>query len=223
MGQIAYDQYPKGTLSCRLPGFRVRVNECGVWLSESQAVVRMSTELTEVIVNRVLVVEDDADEAEFLKTLLESKGMEVQIARDAGQAHSAFSMSFPDMVLLDLILPKGDTGFEVCERMKQQSNTTPILILSAIELPEARDLASRVGADAYLTKPYDPEELLLLIRDTAESVWEKYHLRGDQLRSERVRFKCPHCGRKLKVSGSHRGQRLNCPQCGANVTVPRCD
>jgi DNA-binding response OmpR family regulator len=181
----------------------------------------MTDELTPVIVNRILVVEDDREEAEFLKSFLEQKGFEVQIARDAGQAHAAFSMHIPDFVLLDLILPNEVSGFEVCERMKLERDHTPVLVLSAIELEDAQDLAERVGADAYVTKPYDPDELLHKIHATAELVWRRTHLEESDHRGQRVRFDCPTCGKRLKVSASHRGHRLNCPHCGGSVTVPR--
>ena len=183
----------------------------------------MSDNLTKAIVNQILLVEDDRDEVEFLKTFLEKQGIEIYTARDAGQAHSAFTMRKPDLVLLDLMLPNDVSGFEVCERMKQADESVPVLILSAIELEDAKDLAVRVGADGYVTKPYDPDELLHVIKETADEVWRRIHLGADDLRAERVRFECSECGRKLKVSGIHRGHRMNCPKCGASVTVPRRD
>jgi DNA-binding response OmpR family regulator len=183
----------------------------------------MSEYTGNAIVNQILVVEDDRDEAEFLKTLLEKQHIEVTVARDAGQAHSAFTMRKPDLVLLDLILPNKVSGFEVCERMKRSDESVPVLVLSAIELDDSKDLATRVGVDGYLTKPYDPDELLRTIRETAESVWQRIHHGADDLRAERVRFDCPECGKKLKVSGAHRGHRMNCPHCGSSVNVPRRD
>ncbi len=183
----------------------------------------MTSNFTKAIVNQVLVVEDDRDEAEFLKVFFDQHRIEVQIARDGGQAHSAFTMRKPDLVLLDLILPNNVSGFEVCERMKHTDDSVPVLILSAIDMDDARDLAERVGADGYVTKPYDPDELLRTIHFTADTVWKRKHLDEDDLRAERVRFDCVTCGRKLKVSAAHRGHRMNCPQCGASIKVPRRD
>ena len=105
----------------------------------------MSDTLAPVIVNRILVVEDDRDEAEFLKVFLERHGFEVLVAREAGQAHSAFSMRQPDCVLLDLILPNDVSGFEVCERMKVANPAVPIIILSAIELEDEARALQRDG------------------------------------------------------------------------------
>lgn len=181
----------------------------------------MTNQLTPVIVNRILVVEDDQQEAEFLKSFLQQHGFDVQVARDAGQAHAAFTMRIPDFVLLDLILPNEVSGFEVCERMKQARDNTPIVVLSAIELDDARDLAERVGADGYISKPYDPDVLLKTIREVSEAVWRRTHVDEVELRGERVRFDCPRCGKKLKVNAAHRGHRMNCPHCGGSVTVPR--
>jgi DNA-directed RNA polymerase subunit RPC12/RpoP len=80
-----------------------------------------------------------------------------------------------------------------------------------------------VGADAYVTKPYDPDDLLKLIHQTADAMWQRRHVQDDDLRAERVRFDCSSCGRKLKVNASHRGHRMNCPHCGASINVPRRD
>lgn len=180
------------------------------------------TRLSPVVVHRILVVEDEADSAAFLKTLLEKHGYEAVIAKDGGQAHSMFVMKKPDFVILDLILP-GETGFEVCERLKTLEQNVPVLILSAIDLEDSRNLARRVGADAYLTKPYDPDELLEQIKQTAQEVWQRAHSDDDAVhRDAPVRFSC-RCGKRFKVSRQHRGKTLTCPSCGEPVLVPRHD
>lgn len=177
----------------------------------------------EVIVNRILVVEDDRDEAEFLKTLLQQKKFEVEIARDAGQARAAFNMHLPDFVILDAILPNDVSGFEVLERMKQSDKNVPVLMLTAIDMDDARALAERIGADGYMTKPYDPDELLEQILTIAEHVWAKKHLGTEPKPKEKIRFSCLECGKHMKAKASHRGRTLNCPQCGQAVVVPHHD
>lgn len=175
----------------------------------------------DVIVNRVLVVEDDKDEAEFLSAFLGNRRMTVEVARDAGQAHVAFTMHHPDCVLLDVILPNNVSGFEVCERMKKGNDSVPVIMLTAIDLDDARDLARRVGADDYVTKPYDPDELLERIRAAAERVWARKHLDGGpKANLEKLRFMCGECGKHMKVGAEHRGKTLNCPKCGQPVVVP---
>ncbi|MBS0263630.1 MAG: response regulator transcription factor [Planctomycetes bacterium] len=177
--------------------------------------------LAPAIVHHILVVEDDRDEAAFLKTLLEREKYDVTLAKDAGQAHSMFVMKKPDFVILDLILPGTETGWEVCERLKTAEKFVPILILSAIELEDSRNLATRVGADAYLTKPFDPTELLAAIKSTAEEVWRRSHTESSSADDAKpVRFSC-RCGKRFKVAQQHRGKTLTCPNCGEPVLVPR--
>ena len=169
------------------------------------------------ITNSILVVEDEEEQAAFLKDFLERHKYRVTIAKDGGQAHATFVMRKPDFVILGLIL-RGESGFEVCQRMKQANGTIPVLILSAIDLADSRALADRVGADGYLTKPFDPDELLAKIEEIAISNWEKTHLEHTK-EGKRIRFLC-RCGKRLKVNLIHRGKTLTCPECGELVTVP---
>lgn len=180
------------------------------------------TRLTPAIVHRILVVEDDPESASFLKTLLEQKGYDPVIARDAGQAHSMFTMRKPDFVILDLILPGVETGFEVCERLKGLEKYVPILVLTAIDMDDSRNLAQRVGADDYLTKPYDPDDLLARIPALAQKLWEQSRADDVKEGNQPVRFSC-RCGKRFKVSHQHRGKTLTCPNCGEPVLVPRHD
>lgn len=175
------------------------------------------------ITHRILVVEDDQSEREFLKSFLEAKGYHVELARDGGQAHSAFVMHQPDFVLMDIILPR-ESGYEVCERMKGIDSAVPVMMLTAIDFEDARHLAERVGADGYVTKPYDPDELVEMITEIAEANWRRSHGIDEPIDpDERVRFHCAECGKRMKVKGTHRGRTLNCPQCGQPVVVPRHD
>lgn len=172
----------------------------------------------DIPINLVLVVEDDAASAELLKTILEREGCRVRVAKDGGQAQSTFVMQKPDFVILDLILP-GESGYEICERLKHTDDTVPVLIVSGIDMQDSRDLAERVGADGYVTKPYEPQDLVAKMREVAKAAWERTHL--DQAPDPtRVRFNCS-CGKKFKVSSSHKGKSLTCPQCGEPLVVPR--
>lgn len=174
-------------------------------------------------VHHILVVDDDADQRESLKSLLEAKGHRVTTAKDGGQAHSAFRMRQPDFVLLDLILP-GESGFEVCEHMKQLNDRIPVLILTAIDMDDSRALAERIGADGYMTKPYDPEQLLSLMYSIAERNWQRTHQLAPRPADDgKVRFHCSSCGTKIKVKAVHRGRHMTCPKCTTSVMVPRHD
>jgi len=176
--------------------------------------------LTGAVVHQILVVEDDESTSTFLKSLLEHSGYQVTVARDGGQAHSAFVMRKPDFVIVDLILP-GESGYEICNRFKQSNKDIPVLILSAIELDESKALAERVGCDGYLTKPFEPRVLLEMIRNISEQVWQRTHLDAPSTAETPVRFQCRQCGKRFKVSESHRGKSLTCPACGEILTVPR--
>jgi DNA-binding response OmpR family regulator len=169
------------------------------------------------IAHRILIVESDQEEREKLRNEMRERGYLVQTAKDGGQAHSAFAMYKPDCVILSLILP-GETGFEICERMKQQNESVPVIVYTEITMEDARSLASRVGADGYITKPCTMNILLDQIQEVAQQVWERTHL--NQPREEkRIRFSC-HCGKRFKVSPVHKGRTLTCPDCGEPITVP---
>lgn len=177
-------------------------------------------QLTPAVVHQILLVEDDVNNAAALKSLLESHRYQVTVARDGGQAHAAFVMRKPDFVILDVMLPGAETGFEICERFKQSEKSVPVLFLTAIDLDDARELALRVGCDGYLTKPFEPRELLALIPQIADRVWMQTHGQVPAAAETHVRFHC-RCGKRLKVSAAHRGKSLTCPQCGEALTVPR--
>lgn len=186
------------------------------------AINEIHSELTSSIVNHILVVEDEQDTAFFLKTLLEEHAYSVTLAKDGGQAHSSFGMHKPDFVILDLIMPQ-ESGFEICERMKQKENEVPILILTAIDSPESRQLASRVGADGYLVKPFDSEELLELIKEISDDVWKHAHSETTSSAADKhIHFFCS-CGKRIKVKVKHRGRTLTCPTCREALVVPLHD
>lgn len=177
----------------------------------------------EALAHHILLVENDSASADSLKGLLELNGYRVQVAKDGGQAHSAFRMRRPDFVITDLILP-GENGFELIDRMKRSDETVPVLVLSSISLEEARSLTERVGADGYLTKPAVPNDLLTEIKEIVQRVWKRTHHGGQkeerQKEEKRIRFNC-RCGKKFKVSPVHRGRTLTCPDCGEPLVVPR--
>jgi len=111
---------------------------------------------------RVLVVEDDDAIAQVLKRSLRMEGYEVRIALD-GAAGLEQSHSFvPDLVILDLGLPKVD-GIDVARGLREQDDV-PILILTARDALESRVEGLDAGADDYLVKPFERQELLARIR-----------------------------------------------------------
>jgi two-component system, OmpR family, response regulator MprA len=111
---------------------------------------------------RVLVVEDDTDIAGVLRRSLDKEGYDVRVAGDGETALDEAGVFEPDAVVLDLGLPKLD-GVEVCRRLRTEGDV-PILILTARDALNARVEGLDSGADDYLVKPFEREELLARIR-----------------------------------------------------------
>jgi DNA-binding response OmpR family regulator len=111
---------------------------------------------------RVLVVEDDADIAGVLRRSLGMDGYDVRIAGDGEQALQDAGLFEPDAVVLDLGLPTLD-GVEVCRRLRAEGDV-PILMLTARDALDSRVEGLDSGADDYLVKPFEREELLARLR-----------------------------------------------------------
>jgi two-component system response regulator MprA len=111
---------------------------------------------------RVLVVEDDTDIAGVLRRSLDKEGYDVRVAGDGESALDQAGVFAPDAVVLDLGLPKLD-GVEVCRRLRTEGDV-PILILTARDALDARVVGLDSGADDYLVKPFEREELLARLR-----------------------------------------------------------
>lgn len=176
---------------------------------------------TEAVVHTVLVVDHDKASINRLRGVLEGAGYEMLLATDGGQAHSLVERRQPDFVILDVDLPGSETGFEVCERLKQSRRQTPVLVLTHVDLPRARTLATRVGADGYLLKPTEIARLPEVIPALARQL-RRRQLAEDQPveNAPPARFNC-RCGKRFKVAHQHRGKTLTCPSCGEPVQVPR--
>jgi two-component system response regulator MprA len=117
---------------------------------------------TETITGRILVVEDDAAIADVLRRMLRQEGHEVRSAEDGVEALELAESFIPDLVILDLGLPKLD-GVEVCRRLRAESDA-PILILTARTDTDDRVEGLDSGADDYLVKPFERKELLARMR-----------------------------------------------------------
>src|SRR6201990_1738130 len=111
---------------------------------------------------RVLVVEDDADIADVLRRSLRNEGYEVRTSADGVDALDVAAGFYPDLVVLDLGLPRMD-GIEVCRRLREEGDV-PILMLTARAETEDRVTGLDSGADDYRAKPFERQELLARIR-----------------------------------------------------------
>jgi DNA-binding response OmpR family regulator len=112
---------------------------------------------------RVLVVEDDEDIAQVLQRSLRLEGYEVKIAEDGVRALDEAHAFMPDVIILDLGLPRLD-GIDVARRLRKDGDEVPILMLTARDALDSRVEGLDVGADDYLVKPFERQELLARLR-----------------------------------------------------------
>lgn len=131
---------------------------------------------------KILVVDDEKVNVDFFQVMLSKLGFEVDIAYDGEAALKRVKLSKPDIILLDLIMPKL-TGFELTKILKGKSETKdiPIIILTAIDdIKEKVDMLE-LGIDDYITKPFNFIEILARIR----SILRSKRLKDEVLRKER--------------------------------------
>ncbi|MCS7247868.1 MAG: response regulator [Anaerolineales bacterium] len=114
---------------------------------------------------RLLIVEDDHDIAEMLQIFFESQGYEVEIASRGGEALERTRQSLPHLIILDIMLPDLD-GFEVCRTLRTHTRTSHVPIIFLTQKDERSDKLQglELGADDYITKPFDIEELKLRVQ-----------------------------------------------------------
>jgi len=111
---------------------------------------------------RLLVVEDDEPIAEFLRRGLQAEGYQLDVARTGPEALELGQNGHYGVMILDLMLP-GLDGREVCQRLRAQGITTPVLMLTALDTLDDKVSGLRLGADDYLSKPFAFDELLARI------------------------------------------------------------
>jgi len=125
----------------------------------------------------ILVVDDDPDIARFVEVNLRSAGYDVAVAADGEEALQRASEMRPDLVLLDVMMPRID-GFEVAQRLRRNPQTanTSIIMLTAKALSTDKVLGLTAGADDYIIKPFDPIELLARVKGTLRRAKEMRNL-----------------------------------------------
>ncbi len=117
------------------------------------------------IMKRILIIEDDRDIVELVRYNLVSEGFQVSAAGDGATGLAAVKKNPPDLLLLDLMLPKL-SGLEICKeiRREQALNRLPILMLTARGEEADRVIGLEMGADDYVTKPFSPRELVARVK-----------------------------------------------------------
>ncbi|MEP7067070.1 MAG: response regulator [Gemmatimonadota bacterium] len=114
----------------------------------------------------ILVVDDNDDNAEIVRALLESRGFPVLVAHDGDEAIALFESARPSLVLLDVLMPRR-SGWEVCRLMRQHpehGRAVRIIMLTALAEWNDKQSALQTGADDYITKPIDLADLELRVR-----------------------------------------------------------
>jgi DNA-binding response OmpR family regulator len=154
---------------------------------------------------KILVVEDKADQQAELKLLLERSGFEVITADTGEQALNFISKARPDLVILDVGLPRMD-GHEVLYQLREGKNLTPVIMLTKDNSQLGTITAFQKGADDYIDKPYDPLELIVrvqaILRRTQRGQLPlincRYLISGD-LTLDRQTRTLSLCGKEIKV------------------------
>lgn len=133
---------------------------------------------------RILLVEDDRQLADSLVDALSSQRYVVDTVRDGETGWSQFQTSDYDLALLDVTLPKLD-GIQLCKRLRERGKSLPILMLTARDTRDDKVMGLDAGADVYMVKPFDLQELLAQIRaslrrgqghSSATLIWGALHL-----------------------------------------------
>jgi len=119
---------------------------------------------------KIMVVDDDKEATKLLEDILAYQGYEAISVNDSTTAAQMATQTFPDMFLLDLMMPEID-GFKLCRllRADRAFYFTPIIIVTALNDMDSKAVAFGAGADDYITKPYLPSELLKKISDLFQS------------------------------------------------------
>ncbi len=124
-----------------------------------------------ILKKRLLAVEDDARLLEAMAVCLEHEGYEVMTARCGNDAFVRIAETIPDLVISDVMMPRGD-GFSLVKNLRSNPRTDliPVVFLTAKDGRKNRLNSVRAGVDAYLTKPFEPEELILTIENILNRV-----------------------------------------------------
>jgi len=123
--------------------------------------------------SKVLVVDDNRTYLEAISSLLSESGLEVSTAMDGVEAMDIIGQQKPDVVVLDIVMP-GMNGYEVCREVKKDESTKHIRIVVCSTKDQVFDIewAKRNQADAYVTKPFKPQELLATIKQQLREIKE---------------------------------------------------
>lgn len=121
---------------------------------------------------RILIIEDDVSILSGLRDVLTFKSYEVLTAEDGEMGYAAAVEEKPDLIILDIMIPKMD-GFTLCQKLRAEGNSTPVLMLTAKGEEPDKIQGLDIGADDYVTKPFSLPELLARVRALLRRTPEK--------------------------------------------------
>lgn len=131
---------------------------------------------------KILIVDDDPNISDLLKMYFENEGYDVKLAADGSEGLNYFKMYEPDLVLLDIMLPKKD-GWQVCREIREISSK-PVIVVTAKGEVFDKVLGLELGADDFVTKPFDMKELSARVK----AVLRRYQAHSRQSDDEVIKF-----------------------------------
>lgn len=151
---------------------------------------------------KLLLAEDDTDFGNILSQYLSMSGFEVTLARNGREAWDRFHDSKPDICVLDIMMPEMD-GFTLAEKLRAKDPGIPFIFLTAKSLREDMIRGLKLGADDYITKPFDPEMLLLRINNILRRIYtvaeDEYRISETTLRYNALELITPAGKEKLTL------------------------
>lgn len=136
--------------------------------------------------NKILIVDDDQNICELLRLYLEKEGFETIVANDGEQAVQSALKNSPDLILLDIMLPKFD-GWQVCREIRKTMET-PIIMITAKGEVFDKILGLELGADDYVTKPFDTKEVVARVKAVLRRSNDKTKKQINEVKYDKLRI-----------------------------------
>jgi DNA-binding response OmpR family regulator len=151
---------------------------------------------------KVLLAEDDRDFGNILSQYVTINGFDVTLTRDGKEAWELFQQEKPDICVLDVMMPEMD-GFTLGEKIKEAQPDVPLIYLTAKSLKEDIVRGLKIGADDYITKPFDPEVLILRINNILKRAYsssnDEYRISNTVLKINSLELICGNTKEKLTL------------------------
>ena len=151
---------------------------------------------------KVLLAEDDRDFGNILSQYVSINGFDVTLARDGNEAWELFNQDRPDICVLDVMMPEMD-GFTLGEKIKNVQPDLPLIFLTAKSLKEDIVRGLKIGADDYITKPFDPEVLILRINNILKRAYssstDEFKVSNTVLNFNTLELNCGNTKEKLTL------------------------